>query len=235
MLSVNLREELESTNQASGLEVDSSENDALVTSLLEGLGIESARIRQQRLEKRQRMMQGVYSERQVQKLCTKYRLRCLPVELFRGKMDEAVPQKKQEFELDFEDAMQQGVNQDNYRIIAPSEMFKLKPAMLDPLLMYQFEVGDTYYYKLVHQWGGNLSWWRAIVNFPMRSIRHLIGCSLLFWAILVTALTLLSGSPGVAGAGSLMGFLATFFTVMVMMDGNGKFKTSDQIWSSERS
>ncbi len=234
MLSVNLREELEATTQARDLEVAFLENDELVTTLLKGLGIETWQMQQQRQERRQRMMQGVYSEQQVQKLCTKYRLRCLSVDLFKGEIDEAVPQKKREFEQDFQAAMQEAVKPADYRIIAPSELFKLKRAQLDPLLVYQFQVGDAYYYKLVHQWGGDLSRWRAIVNYPLRSIRHLIGCSLLLWSILVTALTLASGSSNVAGAGSLMGLMFTFFMVTAMMDGNGNYKTSDHIWGSER-
>jgi len=235
MLSVNLREELEATARSRSLEVDSLENDELVDTLLKGLGIESWRLQQQRLERRQRMMQGVYSEQQIEQLCIKYRLRCLSVDLFRGEIDEAVPQKKQAFEQEFEEVMQEAVKPGDYRIVAPSEMFALKPARLDPLLMYQFQMGEAYYYKLVHQWGGDLSPWRALVNYPLRSVRHLIGCSLLFWFILVTALTLASGNAGITGAGALAGLMFTFFTVTAMMDGNGNYKTSDHIWGSERS
>ncbi len=126
---------------------------------LEELGIETSasagrRVQQQRrMDGRRAFMEGVYSEEQVRKLCIKYRLRCLEVEYFRGKMDEAVPEKKRGFKEAFTEVMGQPVDEQDYRIVAPTELFRLKNVPLDPLLMYRFKMDGGYYYKLVHSGG----------------------------------------------------------------------------------
>lgn len=259
MSSVNLREELEATKAATvrkavfhGLdEFTADPAEGLGMEYLEGLGLAELGIdtsasagrrvqQQRRLEGHRAFMEGVYSEEQVRKLCIKYRLRCLEVDYFRGKMDEAVPDKKRAFKESFTEVMQQPVYEQDYRIVAPTELFRLKNVPLDPLLMYRFKMDGAYYYKLVHQWGGDLSGWRSLTSFPLRSAWHLAGCALLGWSAFVFTLTFLVVSLvsefSAASAGTLVSCLVpalTCITISYFKDVNGNYQTSDRIWDSE--
>jgi hypothetical protein len=235
MLHLNLREELEATRGASVSETAQPEQMDLSAALLAELGIDSYEAGQKRLEKRKMLLQTAYSEEQIRNICIKYRLRCLPMNLFKGPVDELVPQKKQEFEQDFKEAMQEEANQEEYRILAPGEMFRLTIADKDPLLLYKFESKGAYYYKLVHQWGGDLSKWRAVINYPLRSVKHLIGCCLLFWFLLLMAVTANIGISATSTL-TLTSFLLTaltIFSVSMFRTDNGNYHTSDRIWDSE--
>ncbi len=255
MSSVNLREELEATKSASvrkavlhGMDAFTTEEaEGLGMEYLEGLGLEELGIetsvsagKRHKQQGRLAFMEGVYSEQQVQKLCLKYRLRCLEVDYFKGKLDEAVPEKKKSFKEAYTEVMGQEVAEQDYRIVAPSEMFRLKNVPLDPLLMYRFKMDGAYYYKLVHQWGGDLNSWRAVSSFPLRTPWHLIGCALLGWSAFIFTLTLLVVSLvsefNVASAGTLVSCLVpalTCITVSYFKDVYGSYQTSDRIWDSE--
>jgi predicted neutral ceramidase superfamily lipid hydrolase len=146
-----------------------------------------------------------------------------------------VPQKKKEFERNFKEGMQEELEEEEYRILAPSEMFRLTSLDKDPLLLYRFQVRGTYYFKLVHQWGGDLSKWRAVINYPLRSMKHLIISCMLFWMTFLLALTANIGiSP--SSTLTLTTFLLialTIFSVSMFKTDNGNYHTSDKIWDSE--
>jgi hypothetical protein len=235
MLRVNLTQELQAIREASVGEATFFAYDEYATALLENLGIDTYLTQQLRLKKRQQLMQSAYTEAQVQKLCIKYRLRCLEAELFKGEIDQEVPEKKLEFERDFTQAMQQEVDKDGYRIIAPSEMFHLTKIELDPLLLYRFQENGTTYYKLIHQWGGDMSRWRSIVNYPLRSLKHLIVCSLLLWSVILLPLSLSISGLSTSEASLLIGLVViapTIFTVSCFKNLNGEYQTSDRLWNS---
>jgi hypothetical protein len=55
-------------------------------------------------------------------------------------------------------------------IMAPAGRFKLCDSEVDPLLF--IPLGNDHYY-LVHKWGTELSWFRRILNWPLRTPVHL--------------------------------------------------------------
>jgi hypothetical protein len=236
MLHLNLAEELEATRIASGLETMLPENDESTLALLEDLGIDSYAKGLERQQLRKTLLQTAYTEEQIRNICIKYRLRCLPVDLFKGQLDALVPQKKKEFERNFKEGMQEEAEEEEYRILAPSEMFRLTSIDKDPLLLYRFQVRGTYYYKLVHQWGGDLSKWRAVINYPLRSMTHLIISCMLFWMTFLLALT---ANIGISAGSTLtlttfLLIALTIFSVSMFKTDNGNYHTSDKIWDSEQ-
>jgi hypothetical protein len=236
MLHLNLAEELEATRGTLVSESMLPENDESTIALLENLGIDSFAKGQERQQLRHQLLQTAYTEEQIRNICIKYRLRCLPVNLFKGQIDALVPQKKTEFERNYKEGMQEGVDEEEYRILAPSEMFRLTSIDKDPLLLYRFQQKGTYYYKLVHQWGGDLSKWRAVINYPLRSMKHLISSCLLFWLAFLLALTANIGIS-MSSTLTLTTFLLialTIFSVSMFKTDNGNYQTSDKIWNSEQ-
>jgi hypothetical protein len=236
MLRVNLRDELDAIRDASGSDAYAFESEEFATALLAQLGVDTRQLQKQRQAKRQMILQESYTEDQVKQLCVKYRLRCLDVSLFKGKIDEEVPQKKRAFETDFTEAMNEEIDNADYRIVAPGEMFTLKGVQLDPLLMYRYQVDGEYFYKLIHQWGGDMNKWRMIANYPLRSVKHLVACSLLFWLPIVIALILKVGELNLVAAITQTVFLTTAltaFSVFLSRDVNGNFQTSDRMWNSD--
>ncbi len=233
MLHFNLLDELEATRGASVTEL--SANEESTAALLQSLAIDTFDQGQMRLSKRKELLETAYSHDQIRNLCIKYRLRCLPVDLFKGHVDELVPQKKSEFAQNFTEGMQESVEEENYRILAPSEMFRLTNLNRDPLLLYRFELNGAYYYKLVHQWGGDLSKWRALTNFPLRSMKHLVVSCLVFWLAVLMALTANIGISTTSTLSLTMMLLSvlTIFSVSMFKTENGTYQTSDKIWDSE--
>jgi hypothetical protein len=235
MLQLDLRKELEAARAASVLPTEVPATDESIEGLLERAGIDTYSMGQRRLENRRKFLQTAYTEEQVRAICIKYRLRCLPVDLFKGAVDELVPQKKAAFALDFKEAMQEDVQEGEYRILAPGEMFRLKAIDRDPLLLYRFVANGAYYYRLVHQWGSDLSKWRAVIHYPMRSVKHLVSCCLLFWLLIIVAMAANTGISIMANlpvTAILLSSLTIFSTSMFKSD-NGSYQTSDKIWNSE--
>jgi hypothetical protein len=60
-----------------------------------------------------------------------------------------------------------GTEIQHFKILAPHEVFELKEINADPLLFAQ--LSDNRFY-LIHKWGNDLAWYRAIINFPFRGI-----------------------------------------------------------------
>jgi hypothetical protein len=199
-------------------------------------GIETCIKKEQALKKRKQFLQEAYSEKQVRKLCIKYRLRCLPVNVFKGAIDSQVPAKKRYFEGAFNQALQEQVDQTNYRIVAPSELFKVAYGDLDPLLLYRFSHHGSTYYKLVHQWGGELNKRRSLVHYPLRSVKHLTVCSLLVWLPIILTICLNLTGLSTRSTCILSGFLLTatlLCTLSFFKNRHGQYQTSDKIWDSQ--
>ena len=75
----------------------------------------------------------------------------------------------------------------NFKIMAPSIMFRLKKTD-DPLLFVS--LGDNYFY-LIHKWGNDLAPLRKIRMWPFRSIKNLLF-TLLFTSYIITLITPMS-------------------------------------------
>lgn len=119
----------------------------------------------------------IYSLEQIKNICIKYRLRFLDTTYFKGEFPyEAISkikalQKEQEIELN------------SFKIIAPSELFKLGDANdKDPLLF--LNLGNGYYY-FIHKWGQDLSWYRRLLSWPIAEPMNAVACIATTLALLV--------------------------------------------------
>jgi hypothetical protein len=98
----------------------------------------------------------VFHISQIEGICKKYRLRFLPTEMYKGVIDNDLPNRISTFEV----AYNVRCTPYNTRIVAPKESFKLKERPKDPLMFYK--INDEYFY-LIHKWGNDLSISRAIL------------------------------------------------------------------------
>lgn len=113
-------------------------------------------------------LKKVYSIKEIEAICIKYRLRFLDTKLFKPEYPYEAIQKIKHFENKYQTELK------NFKIIAPYNLFNLKDINEDPLLFAQ--LGNNSYY-LIHRWGNDLHWSRNILNFPFRSIYHFfISC-----------------------------------------------------------
>ncbi len=117
----------------------------------------------------------IYSVDQIRELSIKYRLRFLDSDVFRSEIpNEAL------FEMTrlqkHHDAPLSG-----FKILTPSKLFKLKDCNEDPLLFLSLP-NDQYY--LIHKWGNDLAWYRALLYSPFRSIQTM------FVSLFLMALTI---------------------------------------------
>ncbi len=113
----------------------------------------------------------IFSEKAIEQLCEKYRLRFLDSHYFNGRYPYEAIEKIKSLELNNEAEI------NNFFVLAPSKLFKLEDAQNDPLLFTK--VSDDAY-LLIHQWGSDLKWWKKIIAFPARSYRHLAASIAVF-------------------------------------------------------
>ena len=193
-------------------------------------------VKQAQLKKRKQFLQDAYSEKQIRELCINYRLRCLPVNVFKGAIDAQVPAKKLSFEKSFNQAFEEHIERTNYRIVAPSELFRVAHGNLDPLLFYRFTHNGINYYKFVHQWGGEINRWRSLINYPLRSVRHLVTCTLLIWLPIILLTCLNMAGLTMRSTYILSGFLlagSLLCTLSFFKNRHGQYQTSDRTWDSQ--
>ena len=238
MFSVNLKKELEATiaKTVSSVEEDVLIDDPQASTWFATHVPDACLVQERQLKQRRQFLQETYSEDQIRRLCIKYRLRCLPVNLFKGMMDAEVPAKRLSFENDFTQILEEKINPRNYKIVAPSELFRVAYGNLDPLLLYRFTHQGVTYYKFVHQWGGELNGWRSLVNYPLRSMKHLSMCTFLVWLTLIFPVCLSLQGLSMPSAIFLGVFLLTgalLCTHSFFTNRHGQSQTSDRIWDSQ--
>lgn len=123
----------------------------------------------------------IYSLDQIQKLCIKYRLRFLDSKHFKGEIPYEAISKIKELEKNL------GTELQDFKIIAPKELFKLTDKDSDPILMLPLSK-DRFYF--IHKWGGDISVLRSIMAFPMRNFMSmfwfLAGLALVFSLLIPT-------------------------------------------------
>ncbi len=105
----------------------------------------------------------VFSEAQIKDLCIEYRLRFLPSARFKPGVPQAALAEVERLERRY------GIRLDGFRIAAPAGLFDLKLKDRDPLLFAQI---DAKHFLLIHQWGGEISFWRKALVWPLRSLEH---------------------------------------------------------------
>jgi len=98
----------------------------------------------------------VFHISQIEAICKKYRLRFLRTSIYRGVIDNDLPNRISTFEV----AYNVRCTPYNTRIVAPMESFELQERPKDPLMFY--EINDEYFY-LIHKWGNDLSISRSIL------------------------------------------------------------------------
>jgi hypothetical protein len=104
---------------------------------------------------------NLFTLNQIKAICLKYNLRFLDSSYFKSSFPYDAISKIKDFENKYE------VKVKNFKVIAPAEVFKLEDCNKDPLLFAQ--LADNRYY-LIHQWGNDLAWYRALVSYPIKSI-----------------------------------------------------------------
>ncbi len=112
----------------------------------------------------------VFTIDQIKSLCLDYRLRFLPSKLYKGSIDEKLPEKVREFEMTsvaYKQAVEYAkrsyyTSKLEYFICAPANSFELKDKNLDPLLFIRISE-DRYY--LIYKWGNDLSIFRRVLGF----------------------------------------------------------------------
>lgn len=121
--------------------------------------------------------ENIYHISDIKKICIDYRLRFLPSYYFKGDIPFEAISKIKALEHKHKTAFY------NFKIMAPSKLFKLKKAD-DPLLF--IPINDNYYY-LVHQWGNDLHPLRKAWSWCFKSFENLIFVCFLV-SILLTLL-----------------------------------------------
>ena len=118
----------------------------------------------------------IFNLSQIKNVCINYRLRFLDPKLFKGDFPYEAIVKIREFED------RTGKEIKEFKLMAPSKMFKLLDPDKDPLLFAN--IGNGNYY-LIHQWGNDLAWYRKYLVWPFRNLKNIIF-TLLTLALLVT-------------------------------------------------
>lgn len=102
----------------------------------------------------------IYTRQEIFVLCKRYRLRFLSTERYVG----SIPDNLGAAIAQFQDTVKT-TRSSGYYICAPKEAFvQSKP--IDPILFYRVAEDR---FILVHKWGTDISWWRKVLVWPLRS------------------------------------------------------------------
>lgn len=103
--------------------------------------------------------QKVFHIDDIQKLCSRYRLRFLALEKYKSDL----PTEAADAILETEQLHQTQLQ--DFKLLAPAKFFRLKSAD-DPMLFAP--MGGGYYY-LLHAWGKDMSLWRRCMVWPLQN------------------------------------------------------------------
>lgn len=155
----------------------------------------------------------IFHKNHIKELCLNYRLRFLPVHLFKHGLPEEALHEWAQLEQTHETSIE------NLMIVAPSKTFHLK-TYDDPMLFAP--LGNDYYY-LIHKWGNDVSPLRQLKYWPIKNaVTFLVFClivsGLLTWIIPVNKLgTTLLWAPFIVFLfmfKSIVGTVAYYFFMM---------------------
>lgn len=117
---------------------------------------------------------SIFSLDEIRKICIKYHLRFLPINYFKGKIDNTVLEFLRHKNIKAEYYIGWERDCKNLFVAAPASSFKLsKRPLTDPLLFEKLNKNGVEYYKLLHKWGGDISILRKILFWPVRNYIHL--------------------------------------------------------------
>jgi hypothetical protein len=123
--------------------------------------------------------ENIFKTSSIKRLCKNYGLRFLPTVHYKGNVPKILGTKIKEFTVKIPNGMQ--LLEKSY-ILAPKTSFKLNPIPKDPLYFVRLTnnaEGEENLWYLVHQWGGEINWFRYIVNIPFRTWYGLVFTVLL--------------------------------------------------------
>lgn len=115
---------------------------------------------------------NLFSLEQIKNICIKYRLRFLDSSVFKGEIPYEAIAKIKALERQFNRPL------NNFKIVAPKELFHLEDKDSDPLLFLKVDE-NTYYF--IHKWGGELNRFRSLLAFPLRNFMSM------FWFLMGVA------------------------------------------------
>ncbi len=107
---------------------------------------------------------AIYHIDQIKRICIDYRLRFLDSTYFKGEIPEEAFSKIAALEKEHNTEIK------NFKIIAPSKLFKLVDKD-DPLLFAP--IGNEYFY-LIHKWGNDLGAFRKLFMWPFKNVINLL-------------------------------------------------------------
>jgi hypothetical protein len=148
-------------------EVEAEKRDVLKTLGMDYKLAEATKIVETHEKFKHLPQERIFTEDAIKRICITYNLRFLSTSLYCGTLDPEIPHKIAELrhwnrghlpgEARFSEA--------KFMIAAPKESFVLQERPIDPLLFCHLE-GDRYF--LVHKWGSDISWLRAVRRFVIR-------------------------------------------------------------------
>jgi hypothetical protein len=110
---------------------------------------------------------NLFTIKEIKTICLKYNLRFLDSSYFKAPFPYDAISKIKAFEEKY------NVKIKTFKVVAPAEVFKLEDCNKDPLLFAQ--LADNRYY-LIHQWGNDLAWYRALISYPIKSVYSYFTC-----------------------------------------------------------
>jgi hypothetical protein len=117
----------------------------------------------------------MFHSQTIEKICVKYRMRFLESTLFKGEIPVEAVREIKHLE------QQLGITLEKFKVIAPSERFKLKDSTKDPVLLAELPNGRYYY---IFQWGDDMKWYEHLLKYPFRHMRALAISSIIVGLLL---------------------------------------------------
>lgn len=219
------------------------EEEANEEDMLEKIGLghilsKKVRIENKRNDKHHFSDQKMFSEKQIERIAIKYGLRFLQTRHFNGNLTNGVLPKIKEFFDEHPQLMND--NNDisrNFYILAPKKSFSLQKKPKDPILFYK-TFSNQYY--LIYKWGNDISIFRSLKFFFLRTTWHAVLFSLILLAGTITATALLGpenyGWRALSIIGTILsgGLLGTIIGVCGYHEGPLPFATN-KVWNSSYS
>lgn len=112
----------------------------------------------------------IFNIHTIEKICVKYRMRFLESALFKDEVPAEAVREIKHLE------QQLGITLESFKIIAPSERFKLKDSTKDPVLMAELPDGRFYY---IFEWGDDMKWYEHLLKYPFRHMKALAISSIM--------------------------------------------------------
>lgn len=145
----------------------------------------------------------VFSENAIKKIATNYRLRFLDSDMYKPQIPELAFVKARRLEETY------GTKFDTYKILAPEKSFDTETAK-DPLIFAQIAEKK---YIFIHKWGNDLSRFRKVSRWPIRTPYH-FAFTVFTFLFLLTSLFAPEANPGSNSV--LSPKFVFFFTGLIM-------------------